>query len=73
MRVLDTEDSAVVALSRGRERGAERQASKKAFHGPSQGRSGVGSRQKDFVSVRDIAGVHRVKSRHFLGVCGCLD
>ena len=31
--ILDTEDSAVVALSRGRERGAERQASEKAFHG----------------------------------------
>ena len=32
-KVLDTEYGAVVILSRGRERGAERQASKQAFHG----------------------------------------
>ena len=50
---MDAEHGAVVILSRGRERGAEGQASEKAFHGPYKFALGVGGRQKDFVGAKD--------------------
>ena len=57
---MDAEHGAVVILSRGRERGAEGQASEKAFHGPYKFVLRVSGRQKDFVGVR-------IQARHTQG------
>ena len=50
---MNAKHSAVIILSRGRERGAEGQTSKQVFHGPYKFALGVGGHQKDFVGAKD--------------------